>query len=600
MEGLAKISPIKVLEERHLAAVSTLTSDLKNDKAFQLISEKDACSFLKGYSAIWRTQIRASEKDWIVDIGLPKRFPDEPPIAYVIDWKQLFLQNPHVLNNGLLCTIPGHVALNSDDPIGLFRHVCSQAKEILVGLSANDFKEEFSYYWNQCVTEGAQDVLLMDQVEQLGKSFPVAFCNKYICVASSAERLNRWANNLTSKPSDLTVENAGILVCRDTPLLPKDYPGTLKDLISLADASDSSSARLIKNHLLKSYGHGLVLLSQKEGAGVAFGGIIFSGLGLSQSRSPELTHGFRQGKVPEDLLFSRASHKINSTMVNRGKVVRAYHSWIHSRGGDGRDLSQKSVLLIGCGSLGGYVAHLISRAGVGRITIIDNDLFSWENVGRHILGTSSVYRFKADALAEKLRQDLPHLKIDGITKSWTDVFDSNPNIFNEHDLVISTVADWRCENALNTLAQKAQIPPLMLGWLEPYAVAGHCLSISQNGGCFKCYSNEFGQFLHHVANFRETTLSKEPGGCTHYQSYGPTSLMPVASMIASTAIDMLIMPSSDSCLNTWISSDEHFKSVGASIADSWVQEIRSGGYSRVFKKLWKKSDSCTLCSAVSS
>jgi len=599
VEGLAKIGPIKFLEERHLVAVGALTSDLKNDKAFQLISEKDACSFLKGYSAIWRTQIRASEKDWTVDIGLPKRFPDEPPIAYVIDWKQLFLQNPHVLNNGLLCTIPGHAALNSEDPIGLFRHVCSQAKEILLGLSADDFKEEFSYYWNQCITEGAQDVLLIDQVEQLGKSFPAAFCNKYICVASSAERLNYWATNLTSKPLDLTVENAGILVCRDTPLLPKDYPNTLKDLISLAESNDSSSAELIKNHILKNYGKGLVLLSQKEGAGLALGGIIFNGLGLSQSGSTELTHGFRRGKVPEDLLFKRASHKISSTMVGRGKVVRAYHSWIHSRGGDGRDLSQKAVLLIGCGSLGGYVAHLVSRAGVGRITVIDNDLFSWENVGRHILGTSSVYRLKADALTEKLRQDLPHLKIDGITKSWEDAFDSNPNLFSEHDLVISTVANWRCENALNALARKAQIPPLMLGWLEPYAVAGHCLFISKNGGCFKCQSNEFGQFLYNVAKFRETTISKEPGSCTHYQQYGPTFLMPVASMIASAAIDMLLASSSDSCLTTWISSEEHFKSLDASIADVWVQEIGSGGYSRIFRKLWKKSDSCNLCSLVS-
>jgi tRNA A37 threonylcarbamoyladenosine dehydratase len=59
-------------------------------------------------------------------------------------------------------------------------------------------------------------------------------------------------------------------------------------------------------------------------------------------------------------------------------------------------------LLIGCGSLGGYVAHLLSRAGVGRLTLTDNDCLGWENLGRHILGASSIGRWKAGQFGDAI------------------------------------------------------------------------------------------------------------------------------------------------------------------------------------------------------
>ena len=585
----------RVLEERQRIAVDAVRIELDKDSVFQVIPESAANPSLKGSSAIWRTKINVSGKDREVDIGLSKLFPDDPPRAYVNDWEELFLRNPHVMKGGFLCTIPSSAAIDSSDPVGLFRHVYEQAQAILVGVSTDDFKEEFSYYWNKCTKEGAQSVLIINPIENLGGSFPVVFKKGYVCIASSVERLNEWIKNLTGKQPGLTEKSPGILISLPAPLLPQDYPATLKDLLSLSETADNAAAEMIKDHIVNSHEKGLVLLSQKEGEGVAYGGIIFEGLELCQSRSVELTHGFRQGRVPRGLLLERASNIINATVIIRSRVVRADHKWIHSRGGDGQDLSQRSVLLIGCGSLGGYVAHLLARAGVGKLTLIDNDLLGWENVGRNILGASSVDLPKAGALAEKLKQELPHLTIEGVIEDWRNVFDSEPGLFLKNDLIISTTADWRCEKSLNFLAKKTQMPPILLGWLEPYAVAGHCLLISRNGGCFECGANEFGQFQDNVANFRTKTISKEPGGCAYYQHYGPTSLMPVASMISSVAIESLINTPSDSFLHTWISNEKHFRLVEAEIADGWKQLIGNGGYSRIFEKVWAKSNACSLC-----
>ena len=591
-----KLAPTKSLEDRHRIAADAVRTELEGNKAFCLVSANEATPLLKDFAIIWRTKITALHKDWVVDIGLPKRFPDDAPVACVNDGEQLFLQNPHVLKGGFLCTIPSSAALDSGDPVGLVRYVCDRAKDILEGTSVDDFREEFSYYWSRCASEGSLDVLIVDSIAKLEKSFTAVFCNGSVCVASSVERLNRWVSNFTGKKSELTNERFGVSIDLELPLLPKDYPNTLADLVALSETNDTSAAQLIKNHIIASSAKGLALFVQKQGERSVFGGVIFSGLGLSQARASKFTQGFRPGKVPANLLFSRAEELIRTTKVSRSKIVHVDHHWIHSRGGDGRDLSQKAVLLIGCGSLGGYVAHLLSRAGVGRITVTDNDRLGWENLGRHILGASSIGRWKAEALAEELTRQLPHLEIVGIPKDWRDALELNPKLFSEHDLVISTVADWRCEGPLNELLRKTQKAPFFLAWLEPHAVAGQCLVISQEGGCFECAADVYGKFNDKVANFTpEETISKELGGCTHYQHYGPTALMPVASMVASVAVESLLNTSTESFLNTWVSSAEHFKSVGASPTEVWEEDIKSQGYSKTFRKLWRRSNSCKVC-----
>jgi molybdopterin/thiamine biosynthesis adenylyltransferase len=592
--------PHSLLQDRHRYAVETVKADLETDSAFTLISTEDAPLLLKHCSAIWRKKIRLSDREWIVDVGLPRHFPDEVPIACVTDWKNLHLRNPHVGENGFICTIPDSAAINSKDPAGLVRYVFDDSEKILNGTSAIDFQNEFTSYWNRSATIHDQAILIVDPIEQLKNSFLAVFCKGFICVASSAERLNRWVSNRTGQPSELKNEDLGVAIHLNAPLLPDAYPNTLAELVSIAEGNDPTAAKLINCHLTNSSGNGLALLVQKEGDGVALGGIVFSGLALSRLKSSEFTHGFRAGKVPADILRKRAMKLIASTKVTRSAVTRVDHHWIHSRGGDGRDLSKKSVLLIGCGSLGGYVAHLLSRAGVGRLTLTDNDCLGWENLGRHILGASSIGRWKAEALAEELTRELPHLDVKGIPKDWRDAFALNPNLFAEHDLVVSTVADWRCERPLNELTRKTQMPPVFLSWLEPHAVAGHCLAIVQNGGCFECAANTFGQFIHAVAEFKKTPISKEPGGCTHYQHYGPTALMPVASMIASIVIESLLSSPTDSFLNTWISSAEHFKSVQADLTDIWAPEVGKAGYSRTFRKPWSKSTSCVVCAQANS
>ena len=48
-------------------------------------------------------------------------------------------------------------------------------------------------------------------------------------------------------------------------------------------------------------------------------------------------------------------------------------------------ISQKSVCIIGCGGLGGGAIENLTRLGVGKLTVVDSDVFDVTNLNRQVL-----------------------------------------------------------------------------------------------------------------------------------------------------------------------------------------------------------------------
>ena len=72
------------------------------------------------------------------------------------------------------------------------------------------------------------------------------------------------------------------------------------------------------------------------------------------------------------------------------------------RGGGSLDLGQKSVLLVGCGSVGSELALRLTSAGVGSLTVSDPDELSEKNLYRHALSGKDIGRLKTEALADEM------------------------------------------------------------------------------------------------------------------------------------------------------------------------------------------------------
>ena len=90
-------------------------------------------------------------------------------------------------------------------------------------------------------------------------------------------------------------------------------------------------------------------------------------------------------------------------------------------GEDGiKKLQNASVTIVGVGGVGGEVAVLLARAGIGRLRLIDFDVVDETNINRQVVAyTNTVGKKKTDVLAEIIKKINPNCLVEAISKRLT-------------------------------------------------------------------------------------------------------------------------------------------------------------------------------------
>lgn len=82
-------------------------------------------------------------------------------------------------------------------------------------------------------------------------------------------------------------------------------------------------------------------------------------------------------------------------------------------------LSDKNVILFGLGGVGSYTAEALARAGIGRLTIVDNDDVSLTNINRQLCALrSTVGKAKVDVVKERILDINPHCEVTALKKFY--------------------------------------------------------------------------------------------------------------------------------------------------------------------------------------
>jgi tRNA A37 threonylcarbamoyladenosine dehydratase len=109
-------------------------------------------------------------------------------------------------------------------------------------------------------------------------------------------------------------------------------------------------------------------------------------------------------------------------------------------GNDGVDkLREASVILCGCGAVGGYVLEGLVRGGVGRIRVVDSDVFSESNLNRQVLATmETVGRSKVEVACERARSINPSIDIECIN-SFVDASTIPMILDGDYDILVDAI-----------------------------------------------------------------------------------------------------------------------------------------------------------------
>ena len=106
-----------------------------------------------------------------------------------------------------------------------------------------------------------------------------------------------------------------------------------------------------------------------------------------------------------------------------------------------KTLSQKSVLIVGVGGVGGYVCEMLARCGVGRLTLVDFDKVDVTNINRQIAALhSTVGQNKVEVLKSRIQDINPNVEINAVCQKI-----SSQNIdellSEKYDFVVDAIDD---------------------------------------------------------------------------------------------------------------------------------------------------------------
>jgi tRNA threonylcarbamoyladenosine dehydratase len=76
-------------------------------------------------------------------------------------------------------------------------------------------------------------------------------------------------------------------------------------------------------------------------------------------------------------------------------------------------LRRANILIVGLGGVGSYTAEMLCRAGIGRITLADSDVFEETNRNRQLAAlVSTTGKYKAEILGARFRDINPDIELD--------------------------------------------------------------------------------------------------------------------------------------------------------------------------------------------
>jgi molybdopterin/thiamine biosynthesis adenylyltransferase len=134
------------------------------------------------------------------------------------------------------------------------------------------------------------------------------------------------------------------------------------------------------------------------------------------------------------------------------------HILLPEIGGSGQQrLKASRVLVIGAGGLGSPVLEYLAGAGIGRISIIDNDIVSLSNLQRQMIHTTeTIGQAKVDSAKARIRAVNPHVDVFGMAIRMT--AENAMELAADHDLIVDGSDNFATRYLAADIAEELKVP----------------------------------------------------------------------------------------------------------------------------------------------
>lgn len=247
---------------------------------------------------------------------------------------------------------------------------------------------------------------------------------------------------------------------------------------------------------------------------------------------------------------------------------------MRQRGGASLELLGKQVAVLGCGAVGSVVADTLAAAGVGKLTLVDADEYSEDNVFRHVLEPAYIGFPKTWGLKHQLERRYPGLTVDAVAvtaQRWLARTD-----LAGLDGVVLALGAPSVERALaRALRSQEHKLPLVFTWLEALDLGGHSVLMwTHEPGCLDClYRDDEGNpCLHPRTSFLEPNqhVTRNLTGCASvFVPYGALQARKTGHMAAEQMLGVLVGTSSQRAYLYWVGDGTQAHAQGLQTTPWW-------------------------------
>lgn len=515
------------------------------EQAIKLINSPSILNWHKVGDYKYSFELAGKQNNWNISLWFPDSFPYRLPIAELLD-KHFIGAIPHVNQSGVICIEESDsVLLDYERPSDIINAYLQDAVKLLEraklkiyqdelfdeyeGYFGFDLKVNSFYHAQEKLEHISLKLLYRNNNRQQKFAVPSLLYDKSHALPKQFSNLN--------KTNDLQVVNVIHLPLIE-PVLPPSNAGEITAAyIDTIKNNITTKNKLKLDKILdkaKNKNQFFILLSMPRSSG---------------ERSQLLLHYTAKLSLSHPLSSLNDEWKITPYLINRHNK-----EYLLERGGADRSLGNKKVAIVGCGSVGSEIVTILAKAGVGELTLIDKEGLEADNIYRHNLGgyylnfipnskTGVVQgNYKVNALAAKLSNELPYIKLSPKKVNFSEV--TTDNDFLKSDVVIVAVGSPTVNLLINKKLKELGLNKVIFCWNEAAGYGGHSLALDLDSSCLECiYTSDDGFTMEsHISLLKPgQSISKNLTGCAGvFTPFSYLDSTQTAALAAKQCIDLLI------------------------------------------------------------